>query len=90
MTRTGTSQLQKKTSSIDKFVGIKVKNLSSGWLCEHVILTTTNNQDDSINSLIISGFQALEMDYFSIDTVVNSEERFFSRYQFLGHSKAVK
>lgn len=50
------------------------KNLSSGWLCERDILTTTNNRADTINSQIISGFQALEMNYFSIDTVVDSEE----------------
>jgi hypothetical protein len=33
-----------------------------------VILITTNNRADSINSLIISELQALEMDYFSIDS----------------------
>ncbi|XP_025413658.1 uncharacterized protein LOC112685849 [Sipha flava] len=51
-----------------------LKNLSNGWLCERVILTTTNNRADLINSLIISGFQALEMDYFSTYTVVDNEE----------------
>ena len=48
-----------------------------------VILTTTNNRADSINSLIISGFQALEMDYFSIDTVINSEESVHFPTEFL-------
>jgi ATP-dependent DNA helicase PIF1 len=60
-----------------------LKNLSSGWLCERVILTTTNNRADSINSLIISGFQALEMNYFSIDTVVDSEESVHFPTEFL-------
>jgi len=60
-----------------------LKNLSSGWLCERVILTTTNKRADTINSLIVSGFQALEMDYFSIDTVVDSEESLLFPTEFL-------
>jgi hypothetical protein len=48
-----------------------------------VILTTTNNRADSINSLIINGFQAPEMDYFSIDTVINSEESVHFPTEFL-------
>jgi hypothetical protein len=46
-------------------------------------LITTNNRADSINSLIISRFQALEMDYFSIDTVINNEESVHFPTEFL-------
>jgi len=59
------------------------KNLSSGWLCECVILTTTNNQADLINSLIISWFKELEMDDFSINTVVDSEVSVYFPTEFL-------
>jgi hypothetical protein len=48
-----------------------------------VILTTTNNRADSINSLIINGFQALEINYFSIDTVINSGEQIYFPIEFL-------
>ena len=60
-----------------------LKNLNSGWLCERVILTTTNNRAETINSLIISGFQVIEIDYFSIDTVVDSEESVHFPTEFL-------
>jgi hypothetical protein len=48
-----------------------------------VILTTINNQNDSINSLIINGFQALKIYYFSFDTVISSEESVHFRTEFL-------
>jgi hypothetical protein len=52
-----------------------------------IILTITNNRADSINSLIISGFQALEMDNFSINTVINSEESVHFPTEFLNSQK---
>jgi hypothetical protein len=49
----------------------------------HINLTTTNNRTDLIKSLIINEFQALEMDYFFIDTVINSEELVHFPTEFL-------
>lgn len=76
----------KKIDSVDKFTGTtyiyKVYNQSSWWLCKYTILATTNNRSDIINSLIINEFKTIEMDYFFIDSVVNSEEsvHFFTEF----------
>ncbi|XP_060855199.1 ATP-dependent DNA helicase pif1-like [Metopolophium dirhodum] len=77
-----TNSLEQLIQSVYQDIG-NLKNLNSEWLCERVILITTNNRADTINSLIVSGFQALEMDYISIDTVIDSEESVHFPTEFL-------
>ncbi|GBP89164.1 hypothetical protein EVAR_70207_1 [Eumeta japonica] len=53
------------------------------WLRERAILTPKNDQAPLINDLLLESFQGKEIVYYSIDTVVNTEEAVHYPVEFL-------
>ncbi|XP_065356368.1 uncharacterized protein LOC135950766 [Calliphora vicina] len=60
-----------------------INTRSNDWLCERAILTPKNERATIINNTILQSFDSPEMEYLSIDSVVEIEEAVHYPVEFL-------
>lgn len=60
-----------------------IKNKSMDWLCERAILTPKNDRAAIINDILLKSFQGEEMEYRSVDTVLQTDDAVHYPVEFL-------
>ena len=56
---------------------------STEWICERAILTPKNNMAAVINKIILDSFEGIEMEYKSVDSVIQSDDAVHYPVEFL-------
>lgn len=60
-----------------------LREKSSYWLCERAILTPTNDKAAEINSILLQKFEAVQIEYKSIDSVIEMDDAVQYPVEFL-------
>lgn len=60
-----------------------IKEKSTDWLCERAILTPKNDKAAVINETLLNSFEGAEMEYRSVDSVVQTDDAVHYPVEFL-------